>query len=202
MKISGIILAGGLSSRMGEDKGIIQLDDDKMIEKVIHLMDPFCDEIVISANNENYTKFGLKIVKDKTERIGPLGGIISCMQENENDLFLVMSCDTPNISGLTIARLFDNLEEYDVVIPTINGRMEPLISLFSSKAIPKIKEEVIKENFKLQKVIKNLDYNTIELNENEETKREFLNINTKEDLKKYYETQSVHEYKSKTNKHE
>jgi molybdopterin-guanine dinucleotide biosynthesis protein A len=187
MKISGIILAGGLSSRMGEDKGVIQLDEDKMIEKVIHLLQPFCDDIMISANNGNYNRFELKIVNDKIERIGPLGGIYSCMTDEKSNYYLVMSCDTPNITDITIAKLLNNIEEYDVVIPIINGDIEPLISLFSKKSISKIEVEIKKKNFKLQKVIKNLDYNTIEINKSEETQKEFLNINTKEDLKKYYE---------------
>jgi len=187
MKTSGIILAGGLSSRMGEDKGIIQLDEYKMIEKIIHLIDPFCDELIISANNSNYDKFGLKVVNDKIERIGPLGGIYSCMTDEKSNYYLVMSCDTPNITDITIAKLFDNIEEYDAVTPIINGNMEPLISLFSKKSINKIEVEIKKKNFKLQKVIKNLNYNTIEINKSEETQKEFLNINAKEDLKKYYE---------------
>lgn len=187
MKIKGIILAGGLSSRMGEDKGIIQLDEDKMIAKIIHLLEPFCEEIMISANNDNYHKFGLKVVHDKTERIGPIGGIISCMMEKISDYYLVMSCDTPNISGNTIAMLIDNIAKYDIVTPIINDKMEPLISLFSSNAIPKIKAEVEMKNYKIQKIISNLNYTTIHLESNEATKKEFLNINTKEDLKRYYE---------------
>ena len=115
MKTLGIILAGGLSSRMGEDKGIIQLDEYKIIEKIIYLIDPFCDELIISANNSNYDKFGLKVVNDKTERIGPMGGIISCMREGNSYLYLVMSCDTPNISNVTIAQLFDNLDDFEQI---------------------------------------------------------------------------------------
>ncbi len=187
MKTTGIILAGGLSSRMGEDKGIIQLDEYKMVEKIIRLIDPFCNKLIISANNSNYDKFGLKVVNDKTERIGPIGGIISCMREENSNYYLVMSCDTPNIYSLTIAQLFDNLNNSDVVIFKIDNRIEPLISLFYKSAVEKIEEEIKHRNFKLQDVIKNLNYNTIFLKDNEKTKKEFLNINAKNDLKKYYE---------------
>jgi molybdopterin-guanine dinucleotide biosynthesis protein A len=187
MKTTGIILSGGLSLRMGEDKGVIQLDEYKMVEKIIRLMDPFCDKLIISANNSNYDKFGLKVVNDKTDRIGPIGGIISCMREENSNFYLVMSCDTPNISNFTIAQLFDNLNNFDVVVYKQNNRIEPLISLFSKSATGKMEEEVKNKNFKLQDVIKKLNYNAILLEDNEKTKREFLNINAKEDLKKYYE---------------
>ena len=187
MKTTGIILSGGLSLRMGEDKGVIQLDEYKMVEKIIRLMDPFCDKLIISANNSNYDKFGLKVVNDKTDRIGPIGGIISCMREENSNFYLVMSCDTPNISNFTIAQLFDNLNNFDVVVYKQNNRIEPLISLFSKSATGKMEEEVKNKNFKLQDVITKLNYNTILLEDNEKTKREFLNINAKEDLKKYYE---------------
>tara|TARA_B100001964_G_C14044289_1_gene514062 strand:- start:31 stop:597 length:567 start_codon:yes stop_codon:yes gene_type:complete len=187
MKTTGIILSGGLSLRMGEDKGVIQLDEYKMVEKIIRLMDPFCDKLIISANNSNYDKFGLKVVNDKTDRIGPIGGIISCMREENSNFYLVMSCDTPNISNFTIAQLFDNLNNFDIVVYKQNNRIEPLISLFSKSATGKMEEEVKNKNFKLQDVIKKLNYNAILLEDNEKTKREFLNINAKEDLKKYYE---------------
>jgi molybdopterin-guanine dinucleotide biosynthesis protein A len=98
-----------------------------------------------------------------------------------------MSCDTPNISNFTIAQLFDNLNNFDVVVYKQNNRIEPLISLFSKSATGKMEEEVKNKNFKLQDVIKKLNYNAILLEDNEKTKREFLNINAKEDLKKYYE---------------
>ena len=187
MITTGIILAGGLSSRMGEDKGIIQLDEYKMIEKIIRLIDPFCNELIISANNSNYDKFGLKVVNDKIDRIGPVGGIISCMREENSNSYLVMSCDTPNVSNLTIAQLFNNLDDSDVVIYKIDNKIEPLISLFSKSAVEKIEEEIRNRIFKLQDVIKNLNHNTVFLEDNEKTKKEFLNINAKKDLIKYYE---------------
>ena len=96
MKITGIILAGGLSSRMGKDKSFIQLDEHKMIEKIIALIRPFCDELLISANKNKYKDFGYEIIKDKHKRIGPLGGIISCLNESSHELNIIISCDTPN----------------------------------------------------------------------------------------------------------
>ena len=109
------------------------------------------------------------------------------MREENSNSYLVMSCDTPNISNSTIAQLFDNLGDFDVVVYKQNNKIEPLISLFSKSAVEKMEEEVKNKNFKLQDVITKLNYNTILLEDNEKTKREFLNINTKEDLKKYYE---------------
>ena len=69
----------------------------------------------------------------------------------------------------------------------IDNKIEPLISLFSKSAVEKIEEEIRNRIFKLQDVIKNLNHNTVFLEDNEKTKKEFLNINAKKDLIKYYE---------------
>ena len=91
MKITGIILAGGLSSRMGRDKALIQLDKHKMIKKVITLIRPFCNELLISANKNIYHEFGYEVIKDKHKRIGPLGGIISCLNKSNTELNLIIN---------------------------------------------------------------------------------------------------------------
>ena len=77
MDITGIILSGGKSLRMGQDKGLMSLDGKFMIEHVIDHIKPLCKQILISANQEEYHKFGYPVVRDEIKDIGPAGGIVS-----------------------------------------------------------------------------------------------------------------------------
>ncbi len=187
MEITAIILAGGLSSRMGTDKGVIQLDEKKMIEKVITNLTPFCDTILISANNNNYNYLGHKIIKDKYGRIGPVGGILSCLEESKTTANLVMSCDTPNISATVIKQLLIKTENYDTILPYHHNRFDPLTAYYNKSCIPILKEMINNKEYKLQHIIKNLNYKKVYFKDEDETLKEFININDKNDLKRYYE---------------
>jgi molybdenum cofactor guanylyltransferase len=184
MKITGIILAGGLSSRMGRDKALIQLDKHTMIEKIIALIRPFCDELLISANKNKYKDFGYEIIKDKHKRIGPLGGIISCLNESSHELNIIISCDTPNISGKTILKLLQESKNYDITLPCYNNRCEPLIAVYNRNCVEKLELMANSSSYKLQTIINNLNSNIIHFEESGKVE-EFININSKKDLKKY-----------------
>ncbi len=187
MKITGIILAGGLSSRMGTDKALIQLDKHKMIEKVIKLIHPFCDNLIISANKNKYHKFGYKVVKDKYKKIGPLGGIITCLNKSNTERNLIISCDTPNISKKTILKLLKESQNYDITLPYHNDRCEPLIAVYNRNCIEKLELMVNSSSYKLQSIINNLNSNIIYFDESDKKEKEFININSKKDLKRYFD---------------
>lgn len=186
MNLTGIILSGGLSSRMGTDKALILLDKEKMIEKSIHLLKPLCNEILISANKKNYNQFGYKVIKDKHKKIGPLGGIISCLSESKNEINIIISCDTPNIKIETLKALLQEIKEYDVALPYHNNRYEPLIAVYNKKCLEKLKIMANSSSYKLQTVINNLNSKRVILKDDFETEEEFININSKKDLKRYY----------------
>ena len=190
MKITGIILAGGLSSRMGKDKSFIQLDEHKMIEKIIALIRPFCDELLISANKNKYKDFGYEIIKDKHKRIGPLGGIISCLNESSHELNIIISCDTPNISGKTILKLLQESKNYDITLPCYNNRCEPLIAVYNRNCVEKLELMANSSSYKLQTIINNLNSNIIHFEESDKVE-EFININSKKDLKKYLNLKNI-----------
>ena len=187
MKITGIILAGGLSSRMGTDKALIQLDKHKMIEKVIKLIHPFCDKLIISANKNKYHEFGYQVVKDKYKKIGPLGGIIACLNKSNTELNLIISCDTPNINRETISQLLKESLNYDITLPYHNDRYEPLIAVYNRNCIEKLELMVNSSSYKLQSIINNLNSNIIYFDESDKKEKEFININSKKDLNRYFD---------------
>jgi molybdenum cofactor guanylyltransferase len=80
MQITGFILAGGQSSRMGTDKAMLQIDGKTLMERAIEICKPFCHEILISSNNPKHGNFGFAVISDEINNCGPMGGIYSCLK--------------------------------------------------------------------------------------------------------------------------
>ncbi len=87
-QLTGIVLCGGKSSRMGADKGLLSYKNNTLIQSAIESIERYCSDILLSTNNEAYGTFGYKLVEDRYKNIGPLGGLSppshqSCTAHNE-----------------------------------------------------------------------------------------------------------------------
>ena len=98
MELTGIILSGGKSSRLGKENGVCLLQGKPLIEYSFDLLKNFCDSIIISSSSNDYEYLGCQIVKDEIQGIGPAGGIFSCLRASGNDENFIMSCDMPMLT--------------------------------------------------------------------------------------------------------
>jgi len=129
--ITGIILAGGKSSRMGTDKGFLKLNGKLFIEYSIEALKPLVSQIVIVSNNSEYDIFNVKRVEDIIKDSGPLAGIYSGLKHSETEYNLVLSCDIPLINTKVLKKLIEtNGDDFDVIQTVSNGRQMPLIALY------------------------------------------------------------------------
>ena len=95
MKYTAIILAGGKSSRMGSDKGLVLLNGKPMISYIIEILKKMQIPIIIISNNENYKQFGLPVFADIIKEKGPLGGIYTGLKNSKTESNIIVSCDVP-----------------------------------------------------------------------------------------------------------
>ena len=91
--ITGIVLAGGKSSRMGSDKGLLTINGKMFIEHVVDAMKPLVDNIIIVSNNKMYDQFGYERIEDEIINSGPMAGLYSGLKHSESEYNLVLSCD-------------------------------------------------------------------------------------------------------------
>lgn len=106
--ITGILLAGGQSSRMGRDKGMIRIGKLLMYQYPLRVLEALCDEILISTCNPMETEEDYEQVCDKIPGIGPIGGVVTCLEKSSNDLNIVLSYDLPLVNR----ELFTELLKY------------------------------------------------------------------------------------------
>ena len=128
--ITGIILAGGKSSRMGTDKGILELNGRKMVDYVIKALTPNVDEIIIIANNKNYNNLGYKVYRDIIKNCGPMGGIYTGLMKSKTKNNMLVCCDIPNISSIIIEYIIISAGEEAALVPIHNGQAEPLCAVY------------------------------------------------------------------------
>ncbi len=157
MQITGIILAGGLSKRMGTDKALIQLNGKTLLENAIEICKPVCKSIIISSNNKNHEFCGYQITPDEIKYCGPLGGIYSCLIKSDTDWNFVISVDAAFVTLSFIEFLISEVNNNDAVIPLHFNGNEPLIALYHKNCIPAILKQIGKKDYKMQNLLKSLN---------------------------------------------
>ena len=142
MNISGVILAGGDSSRMGRDKAQLVKGKQTLVEMVRDCLKPHCDEILIVSRAERLE--GLRMVRDVTlvadsqEGRGPLVGIQAGLQAAVNEHIFVAGCDMPNLKPATIQLILAADPVFDVVVPFLDDCYEPLHARYSRRCLPAV----------------------------------------------------------------
>lgn len=180
--ITGIILAGGKSSRMGSDKSLLTYNKEPFIQHVINAMKPLVEDIIIVSNYMVHDKFGYKRVEDIFKDSGPVAGIHSGLSHSSTDYNLVLSCDIPLIKTEILEILIhSDYTNYDVVQIQIGEKTMPLIALYHKRCAHKCLELLQNDERRLLEAVKQLNTKSIIINSQWE---DFVkNVNTIDDLK-------------------
>ncbi len=183
MQITGIILAGGQSTRMGIDKALLQINGKTLLESAIELCRPVCDDILISSNNSEHEEFGCQIIPDEIKNCGPIGGIYSCLKKSDTDWNFLISVDSAFVTKDFVEFLISEIGDFDAIIPVHKNGKEPLIALYRKNCVSVIREKIELNDFKMQHLLNELNTKFVEVSAWIEKYPEiFLNINRPEDL--------------------
>lgn len=145
MAYTGIVLAGGKSSRMGVDKTTLEYKGKMLAEWSVNILKPFCNEILVSSNNVTLMQLGYPIVADTFKDNGPMAGIVACLEKAQNEICLVIACDTPFVSPNIYEELIRHMEDYKIVMASDEqGRPQPLIACYSKKIIAFLHDQLKK----------------------------------------------------------
>jgi molybdopterin-guanine dinucleotide biosynthesis protein A len=132
--VTGVILAGGSSRRMGRDKGSLPIDGRASLQRVAEAVSGVCAELVIASGpNPRLSLPGLRPiwVPDPPGTSGPLAGIVAGLQAASNQAVLVVACDMPLLRPEVLVDLLDLAHDCDAVIPRLAGTPQPLHAAYS-----------------------------------------------------------------------
>jgi len=134
--VTGVILAGGQSSRMGQNKALLWLDGQRLIERVVGVMRTVFTELLMVTNSpEVYADLGVPMVGDVYPDKGSLGGIYSAVYHVTTPWCFVAACDMPFLNADVIRYLMAQASEYDVVMPDIHGELQPLHAVYGKACL-------------------------------------------------------------------
>lgn len=195
--ITGIILSGGKSSRLGRDKSFIKFGDRTLIEITVSLMKSVFENVIISTNSPNeYLFLNCHLVKDKYKNAGPLAGIYSALLNSKSEKNFIISCDVPLMTKQMIEYFIKYDSNKDIIISKASGYVQPLVGIYKQSVLPIILKLLnqpvnqcneIKKNISLHSLIKLANTEIIDITSLPfYTEELFFNLNTHEDLKKLY----------------
>lgn len=181
MELTAIILAGGKSSRMGEDKGLLDLDGKPMIQHVIDAVRPLVQDILIVSNQEDYEQFGYTVFEDEYREKGPMGGIYTGLKNSPTKDNFILSCDIPLIQTAFLNWLITQHQESHITIPKIGKQEHHMIGIYPRSIIGKYKQSINQNELKLKIINEEIGCRLVEVDPNEFSEEIFRNINKKED---------------------
>ncbi|MBK7212848.1 MAG: molybdenum cofactor guanylyltransferase [Bacteroidales bacterium] len=185
MSITGIILSGGKSSRMGQDKGLLQLNGRSMMEIAIERLSIHCDRIIISANSEVYDHLGLEVVHDIFPDIGPMGGLYSALTKSTTEYNIVLSVDLPFVNEGLINYLIASSNGFQLAVPwSGNEYYEPLCACYHISVLTLLEGAISSGNFKLPSLFQQMTVNKLIINSDLPFYNDnlFFNINNASDF--------------------
>ena len=191
--ITGVILAGGKSRRMGFDKGLIKWNGMTLTEHMCRKMDRVCNEVIIIANNEGYEKMGYPVYNDCVSGKGPAGGIYTGLSYMSNDYGFFISCDTPSLPNELIKYiLHKSVSDYDAFVPVFEGKLQPLCAIYSKESLSSFGRCIREGRLRMSKIIKELNTKYIDIDPGADfySRDLFLNVNTQQDFKNLISSQT------------
>ena len=184
--ISAIILAGGRSSRMGTDKGLILFNGRPLVTYVLNVLQSLeFREIFIITQNAAYKKFGYPCFPDLVQDKGPLGGICAGLSHATLNKSLILGCDMPFISEQMIMELVNTSGPEDVLLTHHHGMPEPLCSIYDQRCLEHFSSRIELGQLKITDALTDLNIRNISFDEQPWFKgNELSNMNSPDDLNK------------------
>jgi molybdopterin-guanine dinucleotide biosynthesis protein A len=189
--MTSIILAGGKSSRLGQNKALQVIDGKSLIQRVVDRLAILSTEIIIAtAHGEAIpcsSTVRIKTVADIYPRKGPLGGIHSGLTASSNPRAIVVSCDTPFLSASLLEYMTQTLADSDVALPRIGEMIEPLCAVYSKNCLAPIQKLLERDERQIRKLFSMVKVKYVEedeINSFDPEHLSFFNINSQDDLER------------------
>jgi molybdopterin-guanine dinucleotide biosynthesis protein A len=185
--MTGIILAGGESRRMGTDKAFLKIDGRPLIEHILAVFSTlFARTIVVTNTPDRYRNYGVEVTSDALDIRGPLTGIYSGLLRSGDEYNFVAACDMPFLNPRFIAYMGELTAGYDAVVPMFDGFLEPLHAIYRRGLLPVMETQVRRQDRRIRGMFDHIQVRYVteeEIIRFDPLKRSFRNLNTPKEYK-------------------
>lgn len=130
--LTGAVLAGGRSRRMGQDKALLVVDSEPLVVRVARRLEAVCDRVVIAGDSHSLDGLGYPRITDAAADVGPLGGIVAALEVAATPLVAVVAVDMPFAAPSVLAQLARTWTGQAAVVPVVSGRVQPLHGVYAT----------------------------------------------------------------------
>jgi molybdopterin-guanine dinucleotide biosynthesis protein A len=156
-QVSGAILAGGQSRRMGSDKAALRIQGEPLLQRTVRLLASITTDVAIIGPPERAALApGVPIFPDRWPQQGPLGGIATALQALAGEAVLVVGCDMPFLHAGLLCYLIALAPEYDAVVVRSDGEAHPLHAVYQRRCLPTLEEQLQAGNLRVQQFLARL----------------------------------------------
>ncbi len=187
MNISGIILSGGLNTRIfGQNKSFLTIGQETFLQRLIRKLRPlFSEMILVTRQPDLYPIPEIEVVSDIYPIRSSLTGIHAGLVQAKNQYAFITACDTPLLKPELVQIVIKFCDpDVAVVVPEKEGHFEPLCAIYSKKCLPLIEEALLEKELKINKLFQKVPIKVVPQKILEEVDPElesFYNVNTLED---------------------
>jgi molybdopterin-guanine dinucleotide biosynthesis protein A len=185
-KMTGVILAGGNSIRMGENKAFIEIDGIPIITRIHSLCKELFEEVIIVTNQKDLFKnFGSSIYTDLLPDKGALGGLYTGIFFSNFEYSFCVACDMPFIKRSLVEFLIRHTKDEDALVPRTTDGLQPLHAIYSKTCLDAIRRVIERGKHKIidfydlvrVKIVEESDFLHLD-----PLRESFINVNTPEEL--------------------
>lgn len=181
MNIEAFILAGGRSSRMGTEKGLVEFQGQKMIQFVIRAALEAGLPVSIISLDTRYREFGLPFYSDEYPGMGPLGGLYTALRRCSSPNVLLLSCDIPLLEPGHLLQLLGRHIQGHITIATDKRGQHPLCAIYPAAILREVKHRIDSGNLRMLDLLDSRPIIAVNMEEQGEVSPLF-NFNSPADL--------------------
>ncbi len=194
VKATGVILAGGESRRMGQNKALMRLGDETLISRTLKRLQIVTDETIVIANSAHlYSKLNVRVYEDLIPKSGALGGVYTGLTHAVNNSVLCVACDMPLLQPKLLSYLLSVLGEHDAVVPYTremegsNPMLQTLCAVYSRRCNGVIRQMLEEGELRLHALSDRIKVRRVppgEWRKFDPDGLSFVNVNTREDFER------------------
>ena len=187
-EVTGILLAGGKSRRMGEDKRHLVVGEQTLLERGLAVLrSTFQHVLVVIAQDSPPLGVDARVVRDLVPDCGSLGGLYSGLMQATTPWVFVVACDMPFLNQAAIAQFTSRRTTADIVMAKLDARLQPMHAIYSKQCLPVLEQMIGARQLKIQEMVSQLSLRVRYVTEADlvtidPSWRSFYNVNTLADL--------------------
>lgn len=157
--VTGVVLAGGKSLRMGRDKRFLRVGGMTLLDRVLSVMGQVFSEVLVVAAGDDpgLMSCPYEVVTDRIPGCAAIGGLYTGLLHARQPRVFAVACDMPFINQAVVKYLIESYPAADLVVPALDVGVQPMHAVYSKRVLPRVEERIHQRCFRIQDLFHDKD---------------------------------------------